>query len=173
MEATSIAWALPRDSAPRPPPTLWSPARSSPPTASTASSPTPPEAPRLESLTLLAPAETVDAAAGPLDAEAQNRARDLQSTPANFATPTDLAERAEEIAAGPDALSVEVLGRAELEAKGMGGLLAVSRGGPQEPRLIVLRYAAAAPAPPSASSARVSPSTPAASRSSPAPACRR
>jgi leucyl aminopeptidase len=34
-----------------------------------------------------------------------------------------------------------VLGQAELEAKGMGGLLAVSQGGPQEPKLIVLRYA--------------------------------
>ena len=97
---------------------------------------------RLESLTLLAPAETADAAERAcIAAEAQNRARDLQSTPANFATPADLAERAEEIAAGSDALSVEILGRAELEAKGMGGLLAVSQGGPQEPKLIVLRYA--------------------------------
>ncbi|MGN6585936.1 MAG: leucyl aminopeptidase family protein, partial [Solirubrobacterales bacterium] len=74
-------------------------------------------------------------------AEAQNRARDLQGTPANFATPSHLAERAEEIAAGSDALSVEVFGRAELEEKGMGGLIAVGQGGPQEPKLIVLRYA--------------------------------
>ncbi|HWT91218.1 MAG TPA: hypothetical protein VN179_08890, partial [Solirubrobacterales bacterium] len=50
------------------------------------------------------------------------------------------AERAEEIAAAYDALSVEVLGRPEIEAKKMGGLLAVSQGGPQEPKLIVLRY---------------------------------
>jgi leucyl aminopeptidase len=97
---------------------------------------------RLDSLTLLAPAEVADAAErARIAAEAQNRARDLQGTPANFATPTFLAERAEEIAAGSDALSVEVLGRAELEEKGMGGLLAVSQGGPQEPKLIVLRYA--------------------------------
>jgi leucyl aminopeptidase len=99
------------------------------------------DAARLETLTLLAPAEAADAAErARVAAEAQNRARDLQSTPANFATPTDLAERAEEIAAGSDALSVEVLGRAELEEKGMGGILAVSQGGPQEPKLIVLRY---------------------------------
>jgi leucyl aminopeptidase len=99
------------------------------------------DSPRLDSLTLLAPAEVADAAErARIAAEAQNRARDLQSTPANFATPTFLAERAEEIAAGSDALSVEVLGRAELEEKGMGGLLAVSQGGPQEPKLIVLRY---------------------------------
>ena len=98
---------------------------------------------RLESLTVLAPAELAGAAeTARVYAEAQNRARDLQSTPANVATPTFLAERAEAIAAaGGDSLSVEVLGRAELEARGMGGLLAVSQGGPQEPKLIVLRYA--------------------------------
>ncbi|HEV2859188.1 MAG TPA: leucyl aminopeptidase [Solirubrobacterales bacterium] len=96
----------------------------------------------LESLTLLGPVESADAAErARIAAEAQNRARDLQSTPANFATPSALAERAEDIAAGSDALSVEVFGRAELEEKGMGGLLAVSQGGPQEPKLIVLRYA--------------------------------
>src|SRR3954470_22304488 len=96
------------------------------------SRPPPPTAPR-------APAPP--AAAARIAAEAQNRARDLQSTPANFATPMVLAERAEEIAAASDALSIEVLGRAELEEQGMGGLLAVSQGGPQEPKLIVLRYA--------------------------------
>jgi leucyl aminopeptidase len=97
---------------------------------------------RIDSLTLLGPAEAAEAAeSARIAAEAQNRARDLQSTPANFATPTDLAERAEEIAAGSDALSVEIFGQAELEEKGMGGLLAVSQGGPQEPKLIVLRYA--------------------------------
>jgi leucyl aminopeptidase len=99
------------------------------------------DAPRLESLTLLGPAEAEPAAeVGRVAAEAQNRARDLQSTPANVATPAFLAERAEEIAAAHDALSVEVLGRPEIEAKKMGGLLAVSQGGPQEPKLIVLRY---------------------------------
>jgi leucyl aminopeptidase len=99
------------------------------------------DAARLDSLTLLAPAEVAETAErARIAAEAQNRARDLQSTPANFATPTDLAERAEEIAAGSDALSIEILGRAELKEKGMGGLLAVSQGGPQEPKLIVLRY---------------------------------
>jgi leucyl aminopeptidase len=99
------------------------------------------DAPRLETLTLLAPAELADAAAtATVAAEAQNRARDLQMTPANVATPSFLAERAEEIAAGFDAISAEILGRDELEAKGMGGLLAVSQGGPQEPKLIVLRY---------------------------------
>jgi leucyl aminopeptidase len=97
--------------------------------------------PRLQSLTLLGPAELSEAAeTARVAAEAQNRARGLQSTPANVATPTFLAERAKEIASGSNALTVEVLGRRELEEKKMGGLLAVSQGGPQEPRLIVLRY---------------------------------
>ncbi len=34
----------------------------------------------------------------------------------------------------------EVFGPAQLEEMGMGGLIAVSQGGPVEPRLIVLRY---------------------------------
>jgi leucyl aminopeptidase len=99
------------------------------------------DSPRLESLTLLGPAELADAAeTARITAEAQNRARDLQSTPANVATPTYLGERAEEIAAGFDSISAEVLGRLEIEEKKMGGLLAVSQGGPEEPKLIVLRY---------------------------------
>ncbi|MGN6216840.1 MAG: leucyl aminopeptidase [Solirubrobacterales bacterium] len=97
--------------------------------------------PRLESLTLLSDLELQGVAEDArIAAEAQNRARDLQSTPANVATPTFLTERGEAIAASADSLSVEVLGRAALEEKGMGGLLAVSQGGPQEPKLIVLRY---------------------------------
>jgi len=97
--------------------------------------------PRLETLTLLGSTEIEDAVAvARIAAEAQNRARDLQLTPANVATPTYLAERAEEIAAAADSISVEVFGRAELEQKGMGGLIAVGQGGPQEPKLIVLRY---------------------------------
>ncbi|HZO06963.1 MAG TPA: leucyl aminopeptidase [Solirubrobacterales bacterium] len=97
---------------------------------------------RLDALSLLASAEVAEAAeTARVYAEAANRARDLQSTPANFEKPEDLAARAEQIAAGSEALSAEILGPAELEEKGMGGLLAVSQGGPVEPRMIVLRYA--------------------------------
>jgi len=96
----------------------------------------------LERLTLLGPASLAEAAeAARICAEAQNRARDLQNTPANVATPAFLAARAEEIAAGAEPVGVEVLGREEIIARGMGGLAAVSQGGPQEPRLIVLRCA--------------------------------
>lgn len=107
-----------------------------------------PPPPRLEELTLIGPAELSEAAAtARVYAEAQNRARDLQSTPANVATPAFLAARAEEIAAGADAVTAEVLDPAEIAAKGMGGLVSVSGGGGAEPRLIVLRYAGAGTGP--------------------------
>jgi leucyl aminopeptidase len=107
-----------------------------------------PPPPRLESLSILGPRELEPAAeAARVYAEAQNRARDLQATPSNVATPSFLAARAEEIAAGSDAVEVEVLGPAEIAAKKMGGLLAVSQGSEEEPRLIVLRYAGGAHGP--------------------------
>jgi leucyl aminopeptidase len=100
----------------------------------------PPPSP-LELLTLIGPRSMAAAAeAARICAEAQNRARDLQSLPSNVATPSYLAQRAEEIAAGHSSVTVEVLGREQMAAKGMGGLVAVSQGGPEEPRLIVLRY---------------------------------
>jgi leucyl aminopeptidase len=96
----------------------------------------------IESLQLLAP-ESVAGAAGAARAcaEAQNRARDLQSLPSNVATPSFLAARAEEIASAHEAVAVETLGREQIAAKGMGGIAAVSQGGEEEPKLIVLRYA--------------------------------
>ena len=101
-----------------------------------------PPPPAIESLTLLAPEALAAAAeAARVCAEAQNRARDLQSLPSNVATPSFLAARAEEIASAHQAVSVEVLGREQIEEKGMGGLVAVSQGTEEEPRLIVLRYA--------------------------------
>jgi leucyl aminopeptidase len=74
-------------------------------------------------------------------AEAVNRARNLQNTPANHMTPTALGRRAEEIAAGHAALSVEVGGLDAIEGLGMGAFAAVARGTDEPPALIVLRYA--------------------------------
>jgi leucyl aminopeptidase len=97
---------------------------------------------RIDSLTLVGSDDLSAAAeAARVCAEAQNRARDLQSLPSNVATPSYLAERAEQIARGRDALGIEVLGRDEIAAKDMGGLVAVSQGSEEEPKLIVLRYA--------------------------------
>jgi leucyl aminopeptidase len=98
--------------------------------------------PGLERLTVLGPAELAGSVeTARVYSQAANRARDLQETPANFAKPEDLAARAEEIAAGSDKVTVEVFDGEAIRAKGMGGLAAVSQGGPVDPRLITLRYA--------------------------------
>jgi leucyl aminopeptidase len=73
-------------------------------------------------------------------AEAANRARELQDLPSNVATPSFLANRAREIEAQHDSVSVEVLGRDEITEHGMGGLVAVSKGTAEEPKLITLTY---------------------------------
>jgi leucyl aminopeptidase len=105
------------------------------------SDPSDPPPSQLESLTLLAGADVAEAAeAARVCAEAQNRARDLQSLPSNVATPSFLGRRAREIASHHEGVSAEVLGREEIAAKEMGGLVAVSQGTEEEPKLIVLRY---------------------------------
>jgi leucyl aminopeptidase len=97
--------------------------------------------PRIDTLTVLGPDElSAPAQQARIAAEAENRARELQDLPSNVATPSYLAERAEEIAADDDRIAVEVLGREEIERLEMGGLIAVSRGSHEEPRFIVLRY---------------------------------
>ncbi len=80
------------------------------------------------------------AATARVAAEAANRARDLQNLPANIADPAYIVARATEIAAAHDAVEIEVLGPAELEREGMGGMLAVAAGSAKDPALIVLRY---------------------------------
>jgi len=76
---------------------------------------------------------------GEIVGRAANRARDLGNRPGNVATPSHLASVAEEIGA-KHGMKVTVLGPAEMEAEGMGALLAVARGSDEEPRLIVLEH---------------------------------
>jgi leucyl aminopeptidase len=83
--------------------------------------------------------------AGPVETgrivgESVNLTRDLQNRPANDLTPTALAERAREIADRHDTLTLEVMGRAEIEAAGMGAFAGVAQGSYEEPQLITLRY---------------------------------
>ena len=67
--------------------------------------------PRIETLTLLGGDElSAPAREARVAAEAENRARELQNLPSNVVTPSYLADRAGEIAAGDDRVSVEVLG---------------------------------------------------------------
>ncbi len=78
---------------------------------------------------------------GEVVTNAGNRARYLQSLPANEATPEYLAGRAREIADAHEKVTVDVMDRAQIAAAGMGGLEAVSKGGEDvEPRLITLKY---------------------------------
>ncbi len=106
-----------------------------------------PAPPTLERLVVAAGGSATDLAEAAevahIAAEAANRARELQDLPSNVVTPTYLADRAREIAATQESLSVDVLGRDQLEERGMGGLVAVAKGSAEEPQLISLRYTAA------------------------------
>jgi leucyl aminopeptidase len=111
-----------------------------------------PQPARVERL-VLAAGEGAEALAEPartaqVGAEAANRARELQSLPANVATPTFLAERAREIAEAFESVSVEVFGRERISELGMGGLVAVSQGSAEEPQFIVIRYSGGSGGPP-------------------------
>src|SRR4051812_5003661 len=77
-------------------------------------------------------------------AHATNQTRDLQNMPSNVANPRFLAARARELADAHEALSVEVLGRDDIESRGMGAFAAVAQGSDAEPQLIVMRYEGAA-----------------------------
>jgi leucyl aminopeptidase len=79
---------------------------------------------------------TADVERATIAAEAANAARDLQNAPANDMTPTALADRARSL----PGVQVEVWGRAEIEAAGMGALAGVARGSHQDPKLITIRY---------------------------------
>jgi leucyl aminopeptidase len=76
---------------------------------------------------------------GELIAEAVNLARDMGNEPANYMTPSQMAEVAKEIAGKYD-LEIEVFDRDEIEAMGMGALLGVAKGSNQPPKLIILDY---------------------------------
>ena len=71
-------------------------------------------------------------------------ARELGNLPPNICNPAYLAEQARELAKTDPKVSCEVLEVAEMEALGMGSLLAVARGSANKPKLIVLRYAGGA-----------------------------
>jgi leucyl aminopeptidase len=73
-------------------------------------------------------------------AEWANRARDLSNAPANELTPERLAERAAEYAQQAGNVTVEALGRDEIEELGMGAFAGVAKGAHNDPRLIVMRY---------------------------------
>ena len=72
-------------------------------------------------------------------AQATALARDLVNEPANYMTPTVLADRAREVAEA-NGLEFEQFDRAEMERRGMGAVLGVARGSHEPPQFIVMRY---------------------------------
>jgi leucyl aminopeptidase len=67
-------------------------------------------------------------------------ARELGNLPPNVCNPEYLATQARRFAEEEANVTIEVLERAQMEALGMGALLAVARGSANAPRLIVLQY---------------------------------
>lgn len=76
---------------------------------------------------------------GRIVGEAINFTRDLANEPGGYMTPTDMAERAREMA-NEFGLSIDVLDEARMTQEGMGALLSVSRGSDEPAKLIVLKY---------------------------------
>jgi leucyl aminopeptidase len=76
---------------------------------------------------------------GRILAEAANICRDMANEPGNYMTPTDMANKAEELARDAG-IECEVYGPDWIREKGMGAFLGVAVGSVQEPRFIVLRY---------------------------------
>ncbi|MEP6920502.1 MAG: leucyl aminopeptidase [bacterium] len=76
---------------------------------------------------------------GQIVGESVNFTRDLANEPGANMTPSDMADRAKEIAQ-QFGLSIDVLDQARMEKEGMGSLLSVSRGSEQPPKLIILKY---------------------------------
>jgi leucyl aminopeptidase len=76
---------------------------------------------------------------GKIIAEAVCLARDMVNEPANYMTPTAMAEIAQKIAS-ENKIAITVLEREEMQKLGMGALLGVSQGSVQPPKLIMLTY---------------------------------
>jgi leucyl aminopeptidase len=76
---------------------------------------------------------------GSVVGESVNFTRELANEPGGYMTPSDLADKAREIA-NSFGLSVDVLDEARMEQEGMGALLGVSQGSEEPAKLIVLKY---------------------------------
>jgi leucyl aminopeptidase len=68
----------------------------------------------------------------------------MANEPGAYMTPTDMAERAREVA-NQFGLSVDILDEEQMEQEGMGSLLSVARGSDQPAKLIILKYTPTTP----------------------------
>ncbi|HSS21175.1 MAG TPA: leucyl aminopeptidase [Pyrinomonadaceae bacterium] len=71
--------------------------------------------------------------------ESVNFTRDLANEPGAYMTPTNMSERAREVAT-EFGLSIDVLDEARMEQEGMGSFLSVSRGSDEPGKMIILKY---------------------------------
>jgi leucyl aminopeptidase len=76
---------------------------------------------------------------GVILAEAANLARDMTNEPANYMTPTDMANIALQLAKD-NGLAVTILEKKQMKELGMGGVLGVNQGSAQPPKFIILSY---------------------------------
>jgi len=76
---------------------------------------------------------------GRIISEATNLARDMVNEPANYMTPTDMAEMAIKLAR-EQGLEITILDLEQMKKLGMGGMLGVSRGSRQPPKFMVMNY---------------------------------
>ncbi len=76
---------------------------------------------------------------GKVLAEATNLARDMVNEPANYMTPSQMAETAKRLAE-TYGLELNILEREQMQELGMGALLGVTQGSRQPPKFIVLHY---------------------------------
>ncbi len=86
----------------------------------------------------LAPARTA-VERGCAISDAVNLARDMGNEPANYMTPTRMAEIALEVASDCG-MSITVLEREDIEALGMGAFAGVAQGSEEPPKFIVIKY---------------------------------
>lgn len=102
------------------------------------------EKPELEALAILCKSDALEevkegARVAEALARGTNLARDLVNMPGNYLTPTVLSEKAKEIAER-HGMEVEILDKADMELYCMGGLLGVSQGSVEPPKLIAIKY---------------------------------
>ncbi len=76
---------------------------------------------------------------GRILAEATNLARDMVNEPANYMTPSHMADIAQKLAE-THGLEISVLEQEQMRELGMGALLGVTQGSQQPPKFIILRY---------------------------------
>jgi leucyl aminopeptidase len=90
--------------------------------------------------------DTTALAQGQAIAEGVAFTRELGNLPPNICNPAYLAEQAQAFADAHEGAQAEILDETQMEALGMGSLLAVARGSVNRPRLVVLKWNGAADA---------------------------